>query len=86
MITDTSVRPLQDQFMQSTPKETPKGRQMLAFIKVDDLLSKPSEAIWIIMSFNLNLVGHLMVCKIFFHRACHVFRSFERELSWFKSK
>ena len=86
MIINGSMRPLQDQFMQGAPKETPKGRQMLAFIKVSDLLSKPSEAIRIIMNFNLNLVEHLMVCKNFSHRACRVFRSFERGLSWFESK
>ena len=40
-----SARPLQDQFMQGEPKETPKRRQMLAFTKVSDLLSKPSEAV-----------------------------------------
>ena len=45
MIINGSMRPLQDRFMQGAPKETPKGRQMLAFIKVSDLLSKPSETV-----------------------------------------
>ena len=30
--------------MRGEPKEVPKRRQMLAFTKVSDLLSKPSEA------------------------------------------
>ena len=40
---ECSAQPLQYQFMQGEPKETPKRRQMLAFTKVSDLLSKPSE-------------------------------------------
>ena len=86
MITNKPVQPLQNRSRQGAPKETPKRRQMLACIKVGDLSSKPSKAVKIIMDINLNLMEHSVVCKIFFHRACHVFRSFERELSWFKSK
>ena len=41
--------------MQGAPKETPKRRQMLAFIRVGDLLSKPSKAVGVVMNINLNL-------------------------------
>ena len=49
--------------MQGAPKETPKRRQMLAFTKVGDLLSKPSETMGVTMNINLNLVEHSVVCK-----------------------
>ena len=65
VIANGSVRPLQNRSRQGAPKETPKRRQMLAFIKVGDLSSKPSKAVRIIMDINLNLVEHSVVCKNF---------------------
>ena len=65
VITNGSVRPLQNRSRQGAPKETPKRRQMLAFIKVGDLLSKPSKAVGVIMNINLNLVEQFVVCKNF---------------------
>ena len=64
-IANGSVRPLQNRSRQGAPKETPKRRQMLACIKVGDLLSKPSKAVGIIMDINLNLVEQIVVCKKF---------------------
>ena len=68
--------------MQGAPKEAPKRRQMLAFIKVGDLSSKPSKAVRVIMDINLNLVEHSVVCKkfakIFLHPMRRAFRSFEK--------
>ena len=52
--------------MQGAPKETPKRRQMLAFTKVGDLLSKPSKTMGVVISINLSLVEHSVVCKISF--------------------
>ena len=90
MITEKSVRPLQDQFMQSAPKETPKRRQMLACIKVGDLSSKPSEAIRVIMDSILTLTEHSVVCKnfsdLFLHSTHSFSRSFEKRLLEFASK
>ena len=51
--------------MQGAPKETPKRRQTRAFTKVGDLLSKPSETMWVTLNINLNLVEHSVVCKKF---------------------
>ena len=59
------MRPLQNRSRQGAPQETPKRRQMLAFIKVGDLSSKPSKAVRVIMDINLNLVEHSVVCKKF---------------------
>ena len=78
MIINGSMRPLQDQFMQGAPKETPKRRQMLAFTKVGDLLSKPSDAVGVIMNTNLGLVEHSVVCKISFIK-CVAFSGLLRE-------
>ena len=66
MITNKSVRPLQDQFMQGAPKEVPRRRQTRAFTKVGDLLSKPSKTMGVVISINLSLVEHSVVCKISF--------------------
>ena len=38
---------------------------MLAFIKVGDLLSKPSKVMGVAMNINLSLAEHYVVCKIF---------------------
>ena len=65
MITNGSVRPLQNRSRQGAPQETPKRRQMLACIKVGDLSSKPSKAVGVIMDIYLNLVEHSVVCKNF---------------------
>ena len=69
---------------------TPKRRQMLAYIKVGDLLSKPSKAIRVIMDINLNLVEHSVVCKNFpdlFLHSIHSFSmAFEKRLLKFASK
>ena len=78
VITNGSVRPLQNRSRQGAPKETPKRRQMLAFIKVGDLSSKSSKAVRIIMDINLNLVEHSVVCKKFSHLMRRAFRSFEK--------
>ena len=56
--------------MQGEPKEAPKRRQMLAFTKVGDLLSKPSET----MEVTLNIV----VCKNFLIK-CVTFSGLLRE-------
>ena len=65
MITNGLVRPLQNRSRQGAPEETPKKRQMLAFIKVGDLLSKPSKTIGVTTNINLNLAEHSVVCKKF---------------------
>ena len=64
--------------MQGAPKETPKRRQMLAFTKVGDLLSKPSETMGVTSSINLNLVEHSVVCKKFLIK-CVTFSGLSRE-------
>ena len=65
VITNGSVRPLQNQSRQGAPRETPKRRQMLACTKVGDLSSKPSKAVGVIMNINLNLIEQVVVCKNF---------------------
>ena len=65
--------------MQGAPKETPKRRQMLAFTKVGDLLSKPSKTMGVTMNINLNLVEHSVVCKKKFLTKCVTFLGLLRE-------
>ena len=64
--------------MQGAPKETPKRRQMLAFTKVGDLLSKPSKTMGVTMNINLNLAEHSVVCKKFLIK-CVTFLGLLRE-------
>ena len=76
VITNGSVRSLQNRSRQGAPKETPKRRQMLAFTKVGDLLSKPSNAVGLIMNTNLDLVEHFVVCKNFLSLSVSHFQVF----------
>ena len=51
---------------------------MLACTKVGDLLSKPSKTMGVVISINLSLVEHSVVCKISFIK-CVAFSGLSRE-------